>query len=228
MSKRQGTPKIKNNDTDNQMKTRPFLVGLTGASGSGKTTFLRHLSDAFSSEQLCIISQDNYYRSREDQVIDEHGVRNFDLPESINREEFFRDIQKLLSGESVLRQEYTFNNPLVTPKILTFEPRPIIILEGIFILHYAEIAELLDLKVFLHAKDTTALSRRIRRDQLERNYPLEDVLYRYEHHVLPTYERYIKPFRDQADIIINNNSRFERGLKVLIGFLKQRMNSTDL
>ena len=69
--------------------------------------------------------------------------------------------------------------------------------------HDEEIKSLMDLKLFLHVKETTALSRRIRRDKVERNYPLDDVLYRYEHHVLPTYERYIKPFQYEADLILS-------------------------
>lgn len=199
---------------------KPFLIGLTGASGSGKTTFLKRLETIFSKEELCVVSQDNYYKPREEQEVDHEGIHNFDLPTSINRKEFHRDILALLEGKTVVRQEYTFNNSLVTPKMLEFPSCPIILIEGIFIYHYKEIKDLMDLKLFLHVKETTALSRRIRRDRLERNYPLEDVLYRYEHHVLPTYERYIKPFQFEADLIINNSSNFETGLDIVVNYLK--------
>ncbi|BDS12621.1 uridine kinase family protein [Aureispira anguillae] len=199
---------------------KPFLIGLTGVSGSGKTTFLKRLETIFGKDELCVISQDNYYKPREEQLIDDEGIRNFDLPTSINRAEFYQDILELLAGKTVVRQEYTFNNDLAVPKMLEFPPCPIILIEGIFIYHYKEIKDLMDLKLFLHVKETTALSRRIRRDRIERNYPLEDVLYRYKNHVLPTYERYIKPFQYEADLIINNSDNFDAGLNVVVTYLQ--------
>lgn len=199
---------------------QPFLIGLTGVSGSGKTTFLKQLKAAFGEEQLCVISQDNYYKPRAEQEVDKEGIHNYDLPTSINREDFYRDISMLLEGKTVYREEYTFNNKLAEPKMLEFHPRPLILIEGIFIYYYKEIKELMDLKLFLHVKETTALGRRIRRDQIERNYPLEDVLYRYENHVLPTYENYIKPFQYEADLIINNNQNFDMGLDIVVSYLK--------
>ncbi len=205
------------------MDSKPFLIGLTGASGSGKTTFLQQLAAAFAPEQLLIISQDNYYRPREQQKMDENGVANFDLPDAIHLDEFADDINRLMRYESVKREEYTFNNPDIVARQLTFEPRPIVIVEGLFVMYDTKMAEMLDLKVFLHAPETTAFSRRIRRDQIERNYPLEDVLYRYEKHVIPTYEKYIRPLHQQADLVINNYQQFERGLSVLIGFLKNKL-----
>lgn len=206
----------------------PYLIGLTGVSGSGKTTFLRRLEAVFGTDQLCVISQDNYYKPREEQFVDAAGVHNFDLPTSIDRQAFHKDVVQLMNGQVVEREEYTFNNPLAKPKMLQFKPKPLILIEGIFIYHYEEIKNLMDLKLFLHVKETTALSRRIRRDQIERNYPLEDVLYRYEHHVLPTYERYIQPFQYEADVIINNSQNFEVALDVVVAHLKQVLHDRSI
>ncbi len=197
----------------------PFLVGLTGLSGSGKTTFLNRLQEAFPASDLCVISQDNYYKPKEEQMQDAQGVHNFDVPTSIDRQAFYQDIVDILEGKVVNREEYTFNNSLATPKILTFEPRPIVLIEGLFIYYYEEIRKLLDLKLFLHAQETTAFTRRIKRDRLERNYPLEDVLYRYQKHVLPSYEQYIQPFQKEADIVVNNHRSFDRGLEVVTAYL---------
>jgi uridine kinase len=198
----------------------PFLVGLTGLSGSGKTTFLHRLQDAFPEQDLCVISQDNYYKPKEQQPQDAQGVHNFDRPTSIDRAAFYRDIVDILAGKTVRREEYTFNNSEVTPKMLTFEPRPIVLIEGLFIYYYEEIRALLNLKLFLHAQETTAFTRRIKRDRLERNYPLEDVLYRYQQHVLPSYEHYIKPFQKEADIVVNNHHNFDVGLEVVTAYLR--------
>ena len=205
------------------MKQKPFIIGITGGSGSGKTTFIHQLKEEFSEEELCVVSQDDYYRPREEQHTDEHGIKNFDLPTSINQKEFLADLKKLVSGNEVSRVEYTFNNANAKPKMLTFRPTPIIIVEGLFVFHYKEIFDLFDLKIFLDAKDNLKVIRRIKRDRVERNYPLDDVLDRYEHHVMPTYEKYIKPYLEMADIVVNNNDDFDEGLAVVLGFLQSKM-----
>ena len=202
---------------------RPYIIGITGGSGSGKTSFLNRLKSFFKEEQICVLSSDNYYRPSEQQEVDAQGIANYDLPGSLYKEDFVRDVNRLIAGEMVSRLEYTYN-PNVTPKTLTFHSAPIIILEGIFVFHFEEISNLIDLKVFLYTTESTALSRRIRRDKIERNYPLEDVLYRYEKHVLPTYRKYIEPIREQADIIVNNNQNFDKGLEVLSGFLLNKLH----
>ena len=126
----------------------PYIIGITGGSGSGKTLFLKKLLDHFVSDEVCLISQDNYYKPREEQPVDDKGVKNFDLPISIDFEAYKNDILALKEGKSVIQKEYTFNNPSATPKQIELNPAPVIVVEGIFVLHYQEIADLLDLKVF--------------------------------------------------------------------------------
>ena len=206
--------------------SKPYIIGITGGSGSGKTSLLKELTNSFSSTDICVISQDDYYKPKDEQVKDQLGIENFDLPRSINSTELVTDIIKLIAGEIVEREEYTFNNVDAKPKTLVFKPAPIIIVEGLFVFHFQEIRKLLDLKVFMHAKENLKVIRRIKRDRLERNYPLDDVLYRYEKHVMPTFEQYIAPYIDKADIIINNNTNFVPALDVLKSFLRQKLTET--
>jgi uridine kinase len=119
----------------------------------------------------------------------------------------------------VEKEEYVFNNPEAQAKKLIFHSAPVIIVEGLFVFHYKKIAPMFDLKIFISAKENLKVIRRIYRDQVERNYPLEDVLYKYEHHVLPSFEKYIEPHREDADIVVNNNRDFERGLMVVKAFI---------
>lgn len=201
---------------------KPFIVGITGGSASGKTLFLERLLSTFELGEICLISQDNYYKPRHLQPIDGQGVHNFDTPHSIDFEQYAADIRMLQAGETVYREEYTFNNAAKTPKMLTFVPSPVVVVEGIFVLYYPELAELLDLKIFIDAKDHIKLKRRIIRDKVERGYDLDDVLYRYEMHVMPTYEKYIKPFKNEADLIVTNNHNFDKALEVIRTYLRYK------
>jgi uridine kinase len=196
------------------------LIGISGGSGSGKTSFIRSLRNKFHESSLCIISQDDYYLPRELQVNDENGVKNFDLPESIDIDAFTGDIRKLQQGEAIERMEYNFNNEHAKPKILHFNPAPVIVVEGLFVFHIKDIFKTLDLSIIINAKPSDKIIRRILRDQKERNYPLEDVLYRYKHHVMPSFERYIEPYIDDVDLIINNNSSYEKGSLVVSAFIE--------
>jgi uridine kinase len=202
---------------------RPFIIGITGGSGSGKTTFIQHLRESFALHEVCIISQDDYYRPIEKQYVDENGIENFDLPKSIDKKLFLQHIEQLIAGEKVEIVEYMFNNTDATPQVKTFYPAPILIVEGLFVFHYRKVRALLDMKVFFYAQENLKIIRRIKRDQIERGYPIDDVLYRYEHHVMPSYKKYIEPYMQEADLIINNNQSFSMGLAVLVGYIQQRL-----
>jgi uridine kinase len=202
---------------------QPYTIGITGGSGSGKTYFIEQLASHFQPHEICLISQDHYYKPIETQVIDEKGIQNFDLPEAIEREQLHADILKLKRGEPLLKKEYMFNKVDSQPKMLEFKPAPILIIEGLFVQYYPEIEKELDLKIFIEAKDYLKLSRRIRRDNEERGYDLDDVLYRYQHHVMPVYESLIKPLKHHADFIIPNNRHFERALHVMVAALKAHL-----
>jgi len=208
------------------MASQSYIVGITGGSGSGKTTFLDRLRGHFPQSSITIISQDNYYRPKEEQMLDPDGVPNYDLPHAIDHQGLLADVRQLMSGREVVRTEYTFNNAArAGSRSVTLQPAPILLIEGLFVFHDPGLLGLIDLKLYLHAMENLKVIRRIRRDREERNYGLEDVLYRYEKHVIPTFEEYIKPYREKADMVINNNRGFERGLQVVVGFLAHRLSN---
>jgi uridine kinase len=207
------------------MSRRPYIVGISGGSASGKTSFLKHLSEALPQGKLCIVSQDNYYRPKEEQVRDENGQINFDLPTSIDRLAFHADMQRLMRGESIRIKEYTFNNASREAREIEMHPAPLLIMEGLFIFHYAEIRDALDLKVYIDARDEVKLERRLKRDRDERGYEHEVVLYQWNNHVMPSYMQYLRPYRDEADVIVTNNLSYDRGLEVLKNHLVQILSA---
>jgi len=184
---------------------KPFIIGIAGGSGSGKTFFLNSFLHHFKNDEVTLVSQDDYYFPAGEMTQEENKLYNFDLPATIDNEQFLIDIKKLIKGEVVYKKEYNFNNPLAVVKILEVNPAPIIIVEGLFILHFEEIAALLDYKIFVEADEAVALQRRIRRDGMERGYPEDDVIYKWNNHVVPAYKEFLLPYKDQAHKVVINN-----------------------
>lgn len=172
-------------------------------------------------KEASLLSMDNYYVDISKQKKDAEGVEDFDRLESIDHTQYIQDLKKLIAGQSISFKEYTFNNGGSEAKTITIESKPVILVEGIFVLHVEEIRELLDLKLYIEAPHYLMMKRRIIRDANERGYDLNDVLYRYEHHVTPSYKKYIEPSKRWADLIIPNHDNFDAALKVVSAFLNQ-------
>ena len=190
------------------MGKKPFIIGIAGGSGSGKTFFLKCFLKHFTTDEVCLVSQDDYYHPvAQGMTAEEIALYNFDLPQTIDHEHFLSDIEKLMNDETVYKKEYTFNNLNAVPKILEIKPAPILIVEGLFIFHFKGIAEKLDLKIFIEAEEEIALKRRIKRDFEERGYSREDVMYRWVNHVMPAYNEFLFPYRDESHQIIVNNTQ---------------------
>jgi len=187
------------------MNNKPFIIGIAGGSGSGKTFFLNCFLHHFKHDEVTLVSQDDYYIPAGEMTQEENKRYNFDLPSTIDKEHFCEDIMKLINGEVVYKKEYNFNNPLAVVKTLEINPAPIIIVEGLFILHFEEISCLLDHRIFIEAEEAVALNRRVRRDGMERGYPEEDVLYKWHNHVVPSYNEFLLPYKSNCNQVVLNN-----------------------
>ncbi|MBR7799829.1 uridine kinase family protein [Undibacterium fentianense] len=203
----------------------PYLVGITGGSGSGKTTFIHSLLASMPEGSVALLSQDNYYKSIDQQSQDDNNIENFDIPSSLDLDKFYQDVLKLRAGQDLQIKEYTFNNADVEPRIFTIPSAPVVLLEGIYALHNPALNEIIDLKVFIDAEDHHRRNRRIQRDAVERGYDQDDVLYRLSNHHQPAFEQYILPHRSNADLVIPNNHGFDRGLELLSVFLQSKVSA---
>jgi len=208
---------------------KPYVIGIAGGSGSGKTFFLNCFLEHFSADEVCLISQDDYYIPvAEGMTAEENKLYNFDLPTTIDEAAFIADAQKLLNHETVYKKEYTFNNPLAVPKMLEIKPAPVIIIEGLFILHFAAIAEMLDLKIFIDTEEEVALHRRLKRDLHERGYSAEDVHYKWTNHVLSAYKEYLLPYKSVCHKIVTNNTQVAKDIIQVTREISKEVRETVL
>lgn len=194
------------------MSSKPYVIGVAGGSGSGKTFFLNCFLNHFTEEEVCLVSQDDYYIPVGEMTAEENRLHNFDLPSCIEINQFENDVNQLLDYKTVYKKEYTFNNPHAIPKILEIKPAPILIIEGLFIYHYPNIDPLFNFRIFMDADLEIALERRLRRDLHERGYSEEDVMYKWENHVMPAYNEYLLPHRQRCDKVINNSTNELRNI----------------
>jgi len=203
---------------------KPYVIGICGGSASGKTFLLRQLMGAFPTDELTLISQDNYYRSRADLPKDAEGLINFDHPSAVDLDKLVEDVGTLQKGQAVELQEYTFNNPNQMPKTIVMKPAALMIVEGLFVLQHEALAQQLNLKIFVDAEEHIRLSRRLKRDIAERGYDMQSVLRDYERFVAPMYKQHILPSKAKADLIIPNNKHMYKAVQVILNHLKAVMN----
>lgn len=202
-----------------------FIVGIAGGSGAGKTTFLRALMNHYTEGQVALVSQDNYYKPKALQMIDENGIINFDLPSSIDHEHFVKDMEDLAQGKSITKLEYNFNNPAWEPQSIVVAPAPVIVMEGLFVFHFPEIMSRLNYKVYLDADVDLRLTRRIDRDGKQRGYPEHEVRYQWDNHVRPAEKQFLEPYKQQCELVVLNDHSYETGLRVLVEAIEKKLNA---
>lgn len=205
------------------MKTKaPFLIGIAGGTGSGKTTVAKDLQSADPNNVL-IISHDNYYKDHGNLSLEEREKLNYDEPASIDEELFVKHIRALKNGEAIDMPLYDFGPNLRKKETVRVEPKPVIIIEGILILTDARIRDILDLTIFIDLDADIRLARRIMRDMAERQDSAQESINQYLASAQPMYDKYVEPGKDEADLIINNEGTFEE-LGAALATIKARID----
>ena len=204
-----------------------LIFGIVGCSGSGKSYIVNYVKNNFNLDVISILLQDNYYKRREYQKKDSDGNYNFDLPSSFLEDELFDDLKKIKNNSTVERLEYTFNNPKILPKKIIVKPRSIILVEGMFLFYYKNFQKLIDRKIFIDVDQNAGLKRRIKRDLEERGYDKKNVLYKYNNHVIPSYNKYILPYKNDADLIVNNTKNDNEAAKLTLDYIKNEFQALN-
>lgn len=203
-----------------------LIIGIAGGTGSGKTTVVRNILKHLNTENVLVVSQDNYYKDHNELSLEERQKINFDHPRSIDFELLTEHVTQLKNGEVVNQPVYSFITHSRTDETLVTHPKNVIIVEGILVLTNPELRELFDVKIFVHADSDERLIRRIQRDITERGRDLEEVLTRYRTTLKPMHEQFIEPSKIHADIIVPNmKKKNEAAIRLLSTLIKDKLTT---
>ena len=181
---------------------KPYIIGIAGGSGSGKSTFAKRIKEAFP-EQVSLISCDNYYLPHDDLTLEERVNLNYDAPYALEFDLMVRHLEALRNGQAAQCPVYDFTRHTRSDAVMEIAPRPIILIDGILIFHDPDLRECMDLKIYVETDADERILRRARRDMQERGRDLESVIHQYLSTVKPMHNAYVEPTKVFADIILN-------------------------
>jgi uridine kinase len=199
-----------------------LIIGITGGSGSGKTTVVRKVMSSFSREQVTIVSQDSYYKDNSHIPLEERADINFDHPESIEFDLLVEHMKLLRAGKAIEEPVYDYITSTRLKETIHVEPNHVIIVEGILLFTDKRVRDLCDMKLFVDAEPDDRLIRIIERDMRERGRTAQQVIERYalvkEMHV-----QFIEPTKRFADIIIPQGGQNQVAIDVVVATIKQKL-----
>ena len=181
---------------------KPYIIGIAGGSGSGKSTFAKRLKNAFP-DQVALISCDNYYLPHDELPLEQRAHLNYDAPEALEFDLMVRHLEQLKSGQPALCPVYDFTCHTRSDAVTEILPRPIILIDGILIFHDPALRACMDLKIYVETDADERILRRARRDMRDRGRDLDSVIQQYLTTVKPMHNTYVEPTKVYADIILN-------------------------
>ncbi|WPC08643.1 uridine kinase [Globicatella sulfidifaciens] len=184
------------------MSKRPIVIGVAGASGSGKSSVSKRILEIFSEMSILVLQQDFYYKDQTHLPFEERLKTNYDHPLAFDNNLFIEHLEKLMKGETIDKPVYDFANHTRSTETIHQEPRDVIIVEGILILDDKRVRDLLDIKIYVDTDSDICLARRILRDINERGRTVDSVINQYVEVVKPMFHQFVEPTKRYADIII--------------------------
>lgn len=198
------------------MTRQPFVIGICGGTGSGKTTITNRLSLALSDSGVLVLQQDHYYKDLSHLPLEERTNRNFDHPNALDTDLFIEHVKQLRDGQAVERPVYDFTQHGRVAETVRLESQPAILIEGILIFENEALRNLMDIKIFVDTDADLRFIRRLVRDIRDRGRTLDSVIDQYQKTVRPMHLEFVEPSKRYADIIIPEGGHNEVGVDLVI------------
>ncbi len=205
---------------------KPYIIGVAGGSGSGKSTFTNRIKEKFG-ESVAVLYHDNYYKRQDNVPFEERVKVNYDHPASLETDLLTEHLEALKRGESIESPVYDFSKHNRSNEKIIIEPKAVIIVEGILLFNDERLRELCDLKIYVEADADERILRRIIRDTEERGRDIKGIISQYLTTVKPMHYLYVEPTKSLADIVINsgmNDIAFELVSRKISEILEAKAN----
>ncbi len=208
-------------------KNKTLIIGISGGSGSGKTTAVKRIIENLKDNDIALISQDSYYKDLSHLELSERKKINFDHPDAVEFDLLIENIKKLKQGQDIEEPIYSYLTCSRSKETNTIKAHKIIIVEGILIFSNKVLRDLFDIKIFVSADADDRLARIINRDTMERGRDINEVLKRYYETVKPMHLQFIETAKRYADIIIPQGAHNSVAINVITSVIQQSLNSQN-
>ena len=199
-----------------------LVIGIAGGTGSGKTTLMSNLIKEFS-EDVTILSHDNYYKRHDELAYEQRCLLNYDEPAALETDLMAEHLQQLRQGSAIDCPVYDFTRHNRSDDTIHLVPKKVIIVEGILIFENKELRDLMDIRIFVDTDSDVRLCRRIVRDVRERGRTLESVVTQYLDTVKPMHEMYVEPSKKYANIIVPEGGKNLVALDMITGRIRRHL-----
>lgn len=205
---------------------RPILIGITGGTGSGKSTVSKEIFKSIEETDIAIIQQDSYYKDQAHLDFEERVKTNYDHPFAFDNDLLIEHLKSLIDMKAIEKPIYDFEEHTRKDKTVRIEARRIVILEGILILNEKEIRDLLDIKIFVDTDSDVRVMRRIVRDIEDRGRSLNSVIDQYMETVRPAHLQFVEPSKKYADVIIPEGGYNKVAVDLIVSKIKTILAKT--
>jgi uridine kinase len=204
---------------------KPLIIGIAGGTGSGKTTVAQKIADALPDASVAFLDMDGYYRDFSHLPMEDRRKINWDHPETFDLDLFASHLAQLARGESVQKPVYDFTQHVRSPRTEEIQAADVVVVDGILLFADERIRDFLDVKVFVDADPDIRLVRRIQRDMMERDRPLEEILTQYLTTVRPMHQQFVEPGKRYADIIVPRGGQNAVAIEMILTTIQRRLDA---
>ncbi|WP_313234733.1 uridine kinase [Sporosarcina ureae] len=209
------------------MKKNPVVIGITGGSGSGKTSVTKKIHEVFQGHSVVVIEQDDYYKDQSHLVFEERLKTNYDHPLAFDTDLLIQHIRQLINRQSIEKPTYDYTLHTRSAEKVTVDSQDVIILEGILVLEDERLRDLMDIKLFVDTDSDIRIIRRILRDIHDRGRTVDSVVEQYVTVVRPMHNQFIEPTKKYADIIIPEGGENAVAIDLMVTKIKTILASVD-